>query len=89
MGESKQNLLQAQKMKKGWRQIMALTRNFKETVVERINREPAFEKVLLDEASKLLLNGEAGSTRLILRDLLNLTTGVSELCKNPNLEIET
>ncbi len=38
---------------------MALTRNFRETVVERVNRDPGFARALLDEASKLLLSGEA------------------------------
>lgn len=48
---------------------MALTRNFKHTVVERVERDPAFAKALLDEAATLFLNGEAETARVILRDL--------------------
>lgn len=35
-----------------------LTRDFKQTIVERVQREPEFAKALLDEAATLLLNGE-------------------------------
>lgn len=48
---------------------MALARNFKHTVVERVERDPAFAKALLDEAATLFLNGEAETARVILRDL--------------------
>ena len=58
---------------------MALTRDFKETVVERVKREPAFAKALLDEAATLFLNGEPDTTRLILRDLVNATVGFERL----------
>ncbi len=60
---------------------MALTRNFRETVVERVNRDPGFARALLDEASKLLLSGEAETARLILRDLVNATIGFEELSR--------
>lgn len=30
---------------------MALTRNFKQTVIERVERDPAFPKALLDKAA--------------------------------------
>lgn len=60
---------------------MALTRNFKETIVERVNRDPAFAKALLDEAVSLFLDGDAETARLILRDLVNATIGFEELAK--------
>ncbi|MCW5824679.1 MAG: transcriptional regulator [Cyanobacteria bacterium TGS_CYA1] len=60
---------------------MALTRNFKETIVERVNRDPAFAKALLDEAISLFLAGEPETARLILRDLVNATIGFEELAK--------
>jgi hypothetical protein len=37
---------------------MALTRNFKQTVIERVERDPAFAKALLDEAATLFLRNE-------------------------------
>ena len=58
---------------------MALTRKFKQTLVERIQREPAFATALLDEAATLFLNGEPETARLILRDLVNATIGFEEL----------
>ena len=58
---------------------MALTRDFKQTVAERVQRDPAFAKALLDEAATLFLNGEPQTARLILRDLVNATVGFEEL----------
>ena len=58
---------------------MALTRDFKQTVVERVQRDPAFGKALLDEAATLFLNGEPDTARLILRDLVNATVGFEGL----------
>ena len=58
---------------------MALTRDFKQTIVERVRRDPAFAKALLDEAATLFLNGEPHTARLILRDLVNATVGFEEL----------
>lgn len=60
---------------------MALTRDFKQTVMERVNREPSFALGLLDEASCLFLNGEPETARLILRDLVNATIGFEGLAK--------
>jgi DNA-binding phage protein len=60
---------------------MALTRDFKETVVARVERDPAFAKELLNEATTLLIAGEAETARLILRDLVNATLGFEQLAK--------
>ncbi|RFC31950.1 MAG: hypothetical protein DID91_2727703905 [Candidatus Nitrotoga sp. MKT] len=49
---------------------MALTRNFKQTVIERVERDPEFAKALLDEAATLFLSDEPETARLILRDLV-------------------
>jgi DNA-binding phage protein len=58
---------------------MALTRDFKETVNARIQREPEFVIALLDEAISLFLNGEPETARLILRDIVNATVGFEQL----------
>jgi len=60
---------------------MALTRDFKETVIARVKRDPAFAQALLDEALTLFLNGEPESAKLILRDLVNATVGFETLSK--------
>ena len=58
---------------------MGLTRDFKETIVERVRRDPDFATALLDEAATLFLNGEPQLARLILRDLVNATMGFEGL----------
>ncbi|CAH1903407.1 putative transcriptional regulator [Candidatus Nitrotoga sp. HW29] len=58
---------------------MALTRNFKQTVIERVERDPEFAKALLDEAATLFLSGDPETARLILRDLVNATVGFEQL----------
>ncbi|WP_431153378.1 DNA-binding protein [Acidovorax facilis] len=58
---------------------MTLTRDFKQTVVERVQREPEFARALLDEAATLFLNGETDTARLVLRDLVNATVGFEQL----------
>ena len=58
---------------------MPLTRDFKHTVLARVQRDPAFTKALLDEAATLFLNGEPETARLILRDLVNATIGFEKL----------
>lgn len=60
---------------------MALTREFKRTVMERVERDPAFSKALLDEAATLFLSDEPETARLILRDLVNATVGFETLAK--------
>jgi DNA-binding phage protein len=60
---------------------MALTRDFKQTVVARAERDPAFAKALLDEAATLFLSDEPESARLLLRDLVNATLGFELLAK--------
>ena len=58
---------------------MALTRDFRQTVVERVHRDPKFARALLDEAATLFLNGEPEAARLLLRDLVNATVGFESL----------
>lgn len=58
---------------------MALTRDYKKTIEERIERDPDFAKALLEQASELFLSGEPDIARLILRDLVNSTMGFEHL----------
>ena len=60
---------------------MALTRDSKKTVAERVERDPEFAKALLDEAATLFLGDEPETARLILRDLVNATLGFEHLAK--------
>ena len=58
---------------------MALTRDFKGTVVERVQSDPTFAQALLDEAATLFFNGEPETARLILSDLVNAEMGFEQL----------
>ncbi len=58
---------------------MTLTRDFKETVNARVQRDSEFAACLLNEAVSLFLDGEPKTARLILRDLVNATIGFEEL----------
>jgi len=60
---------------------MVLTRDFKETIAERVRQDPDFAKALLEEAAKLFLNGEPHTARLVLRDLVNATVGFEALAE--------
>jgi len=60
---------------------MALTCDFKATVVARVERDPKFAQALLDEAATLFLNGEPETARMILRDLVNPMLGFEKLAK--------
>jgi DNA-binding phage protein len=58
---------------------MVMTRDSSQTVVDRVKRDPAFAKALLDEAVTLFLNGEPDTARIVLRDLVNATAGFERL----------
>jgi DNA-binding phage protein len=65
---------------------MGLTRDFRQTISERVRRDKRFARSLLDEAATLFLNGEPEAARLLLRDLVNATVGfetLSELTNKP------
>ena len=61
---------------------MALTRDFKDTVVALVQNYLAFAQALLDEAVTLFFNGEPDTAKLILRDLVNATVGFESLAQD-------
>ena len=63
---------------------MAMTRNFRDTVQERVQNDGEFATALLDEAISLFLNDEPDMARLVLRDLVNATVGFEELALEVN-----
>ena len=65
-------------------QKMTISRNYKETINERIQAEPDFASAVLDEALTLLLNGETDTAKLILRDMVNNTIGFETLAQLTN-----
>ena len=58
---------------------MALTRDFKETVQARAQRDPAFREGLLKEGVECLLAGDVDTGKIVLRDYINATIGFDEL----------
>lgn len=58
---------------------MALTKDFRETVRERAQREPRFRQALLREAIELMLAGDEKTGRAILRNYINATLGFQQL----------
>ena len=58
---------------------MALTRDFKETVKNRAQRDPAFREELLREGVECLLVGDVDTGKILLRDYINATIGFEEL----------
>ena len=60
---------------------MALTRDFKTTILERAQADPAFRLGLLTEAAECLLNNEPEVAKTLLRDYINATIGFQALAE--------
>ena len=58
---------------------MPLTRDFKETIRARVERDPKFRKALLREGVEAMLAGDVATAKTILRDYINATVGFSDL----------
>lgn len=62
-------------------EIMALTRDYKETVLARIKRDPRFARALYAEAMNALLEGETEEGLSMLRDLVHAEITFKELAR--------
>ena len=60
---------------------MTLTRDFKETIRARVERDLKFRKELLREGIECLLSGDIATAKTILRDYINATVGFTELAE--------
>ena len=60
---------------------MALTRDFKDTIRARVERDPKFRKELLREGIESMLSGDIATAKTILRDYINATVGFTELAE--------
>ena len=54
---------------------MALTKDFKDTIQARAQRDPAFRKALLQEGVECLLADDIDTGKAVLRDYINATSG--------------
>ena len=53
--------------------IMAITKNFRETILKRAEKDGAFRRQMLIEAVNELLAGDLNAGKAILRDYINAT----------------
>jgi len=60
---------------------MPLSREFKETVKARVERDPEFRAALLTEAIELMLEGDLETGKSVLRDYINATVGFDRLAR--------
>ena len=60
---------------------MALTRDFRETVKDRADRDPEFRNGLLTEALEAVVRGELEVAKILLRDYINATVGFETVGK--------
>lgn len=58
---------------------MALTRDFKDTIQARAQRDPAFRRGLFEEAIEAFLSNDTETGKLLLRDYVNATLGFEKL----------
>lgn len=61
---------------------MPLTRDFKETVKARADRDPKFRAALLQEAVGALVGGELGLGKQLLRNYIKATAGFDAVSKS-------
>src|SRR5690348_18266428 len=71
------------------RMIMALTRDFRQTVQARVKQDPAFRHGLLGEAIENLLSGEVALGKELLRDYINATVGFPKLATQTKIHVKT
>jgi DNA-binding phage protein len=60
---------------------MALTRDFKQTILARTQQDAAFRRELLKEGIETFLAGDVETGKTILRDYVNATIGFGELAE--------
>lgn len=63
---------------------MVLTRHFKETVANRIQKDAQFRSALLTESVETFLSGNINTGKSMLRDYINSTIGFELLSKKLN-----
>lgn len=71
---------------------MALTRDFKETILERAKRDKAFRRGMLTRGLVLLLAGDAEDVQIgksLIRDYVNATIGFAALAKRTRIPKES
>ena len=65
---------------------MALTREYRETVLARIKRDPKFARALYAEAMNAILEGETEEGLSMLRDLVHAEITFKELARQTGFD---
>jgi DNA-binding phage protein len=65
---------------------MALTREYRETVIARIKRDPKFARALYAEAVNAILEGETAEGLSMLRDLVHAEITFKELARQTGFD---
>jgi DNA-binding phage protein len=60
---------------------MPLSRDFKQTIRARVERDPKFRSALLREGVETMLAGDVTTAKTILRDYINATVGFTDLAE--------
>ncbi len=63
---------------------MALTKEFKDTVVERAKSDISFRRALFSEAANALFDDDLSLAKALLRDYVNATVGFEPLSQSLN-----
>ncbi len=63
---------------------MAITRNFRETILKRAEKDASFRREMLVEAVNELLAGDLNAGKAMLRDYINATITFEGLAKKIN-----
>ena len=64
---------------------MTLTRDFRDTVKARVDRDPQFRAALFIEGLGLLLEGDVDSGKAVLRNYINATVGFKTLSEGTGI----
>ncbi len=68
---------------------MALTRDFKDTIKARADRDPEFREALLIEGIQCFLSGDVETGKTVLRDYINATVGFQKLAQSIHKQPES
>ena len=60
---------------------MTVTRNFRETILDRVRGDRAFRRELLREGVEALVSGDLDTAKALLRDYIKSTMGYAQLAK--------
>jgi len=65
------------------------TRDYKETIRARVQRDPAFREALLKDALGCFLSGDVETGKIVLKDFIKSTSSFEEISKTVNKKPES